>query len=110
MLLLTCSEWQLKTNFPHILCFSEHHLRDFVLYQISIDGYKLGAVHSRQVLKGGGVCIFIQNTLECTTIKLDKYCNKQNIEVCMLKLISILHNILTMAVYIAPSRNFNLFL
>ena len=81
-----------------------------MLYQISIDGYKLGAVHSRQVLKGGGVCIFIQNTLECTAIKLDKYCNKQKIEVCLLKIISIFHNILIMAVNRAPSGNFSLFL
>ena len=47
----------MSPNFPHVLCFSEHHLKDFQLNQISIDGYKLGAAHSRQVLKGGGVCI-----------------------------------------------------
>jgi hypothetical protein len=34
-------------NSPHILCFSEHHLKNFALDQISIDGYKLGAAHSR---------------------------------------------------------------
>ena len=91
-----------------MLCFSEHHLKEFELDHISIEGYKLGTAHFRQVLKGSGVCTFIQNTLECTTIKLDKYCNEQDIEVCMLKLISVFHNI--MAVYRAPSGNFNLFL
>ena len=100
----------ISPNFPRVLGFSEHHLKDFELDQISIDGYKIGAAHSRQFLKGGGVCIFIQNTRECTTIKLDKYCNEQDIEVCMLELISIFHNILIMAVYRAPSGNFNLFL
>jgi len=38
-------------NFPQVLCFSEHHLKIFELDQISINGYKLGAAHSRQVLK-----------------------------------------------------------
>jgi hypothetical protein len=54
----------ISPNSPHILCFSEHHLKNFQLDQISIDGYRLGAAHSRQTLKGGGVCIFIQNNLE----------------------------------------------
>jgi hypothetical protein len=73
-------------NSSHILCFSEHHLKNFELHLISTDGYKLCAAHSRQVLKGGGVCIFIENNLECTNIELDKYCKEQDIEVCMIKL------------------------
>jgi len=97
-------------NPPHILCFSEHHLKTPEIDQISIDGYRLGAVYSRQVLKGGGVCIFIQNNLECTNVELDKYCKEQDIEACMIKLTSTLHNILIMTVYRAPSGNFNLFL
>ena len=100
----------ISPNFLHVLCFSEHHLKDFELDQISIDGYKLAATHSRKILKGGGVCIFIQNTLECTTIKLDKYYNEKDIEVYMLKLISVSHYSLLMVVYRAPSGNFNLFL
>jgi len=39
-----------------------------------------------------------------------KYCKEQDIEICMLKLTSISHNILIMAVYRAPTGNFNLFL
>ena len=30
-------------NFPHILCFSEHHLKNFELDQINVNGYNLGA-------------------------------------------------------------------
>jgi hypothetical protein len=82
----------ISPNFPQVLCFSEHHLKTFELDKISINGYKLGAAHSRQVLKGGGVCIFVQNTLECTNIDLDKYCKEQDTEICMLKLTSIFHN------------------
>jgi hypothetical protein len=100
----------ISPNSPHILCFSEHHFKNFKLDQISIDGYKLVAAHSRQVLKGGDVCICIQNNLECTNIEVDKYCKEQDIEVCMIKLTSTLHNIPIMTVYRAPSGNFNLFL
>jgi exonuclease III len=97
-------------NSPHILCFSEHHLKNFKLGQISTDDYRLCAAHSRQVLKGGGVCIFIQNNLQCTNTELNKYCKEQDIEVCMIKLTSTLHNLLIMTVYRVPSGNLNLFL
>jgi hypothetical protein len=30
-------------NCPHILCFSEHHLKQFQINQINLDGYKLCA-------------------------------------------------------------------
>jgi len=66
----------ISPNFPQVLCFSEHHLKTFELNQININGYKLGAAHSRQILKGSGVCIFVQNTLEFTNIGLDKYCKE----------------------------------
>ena len=100
----------ISPNFPQVLCFSEYHLKIFKLDQNSINGYKLGAAHSRRVLKGGGVCIFVRNTLECTSIDLDKYCKEQDIEICMLKLTPNLHNILIMAIYRPPAGNFNLFL
>ena len=41
---------------------------------------------------------------------MDKYCKEQEIEACMTKLTSTLHNIHIMTVYRAPSGNFNLFL
>ena len=53
----------ISPNFPQVLCFSEHHLKTFELDQININGYKLGAAQSRQVLKGGCVCIFVQKYL-----------------------------------------------
>jgi hypothetical protein len=46
-------------NFPHILFFSEHHLKKLELDQINVDGYRLGAAYCRQVVKRGGVCIFV---------------------------------------------------
>jgi hypothetical protein len=97
-------------NFPHILCFSEHHLKKLELDQINVVGYRLGAAYCRQVVKKGGVCILVQRNLNYTTIDLGKYCKDQDIEVCALKLESTSLNVCIMAVYRAPTGNFNLFL
>jgi hypothetical protein len=40
-------------NSPHILCFTEHHLKKFEFDQINVDGYRLGAACCRQVVKRG---------------------------------------------------------
>jgi hypothetical protein len=61
-------------NFPHILCFSEHHLKNFELDQINVDGYNLGAAYCRQIKRRGGVCIFAQNNLNYTNIDLSAHC------------------------------------
>jgi hypothetical protein len=43
-------------KFPHILCFSEHHLKHIELDQINLEGYKLGAAYCRKsLLKGRGL-------------------------------------------------------
>jgi hypothetical protein len=77
-------------NFPHILHFSEHHLKKFELDQINVDGYRLGAAYCRQVVKWSAVCIFVHKNLNYTTIDLGKYRKDQDIEVCASKLNSIL--------------------
>ena len=54
----------ISPHFPHILCFSEHHLKKPELDQIHVDGYRLGAAYCRQVVKRGGVCIFVKKKPE----------------------------------------------
>ena len=100
----------MSPNSPHILCFSEHHLKKFELDQINVDGHRLGAAYCRQVVKRGGVCIFVQKHPEYTNIDLGKYCSNQDTEVCVLKLKSTFFNACIMTVYRAPTGNFNLFL
>ena len=97
-------------NCLHILCFSEHHLKEFELDQINVDGYRLGARYCRQVVKRGGVCIFVYKTLKYINTNLGKYCEDQDTEVCALKLEMTSFHICIMAVYRAPTGNFNLFL
>ena len=76
----------MSPDFPHISCFSEHHLKKPELDQINVDGYRLVAAYCRQVVKRGGVCIFVKKDLKYSNIDLDKYCKDQDIEDCMLKL------------------------
>jgi hypothetical protein len=52
----------MSPDFPHISCFSEHHPKKPELDQINVDGYRLGAAYFRQVVKRGGVCIFVKKT------------------------------------------------
>ena len=89
-----------------MLCFSENHLKNFELVQINIEGYRLGATYCRQVVKRGGVCIFVQSNLNYTNIDLDKYCKDQDVEVCALNLELTFANICIMTVYRAPTGNF----
>jgi hypothetical protein len=53
--------WPMR--FPHILCYSEHHLKDTEIDCISINYYKLGSYYCRKTCKNGGVCIFVHDSL-----------------------------------------------
>jgi len=74
----------MSPNSTHILCFSEHRLKKFELKQINVDGYRLSAAYCRQVVKRGGVCIFVLKNMKYTNVDLGKYCKDQDIEVCVL--------------------------
>jgi exonuclease III len=100
----------LSPNFPHILCLSEHHLKHTELDQRNIEGFKLYTAYCRQTMKRGGVCIFIQKGLECSKIDVNRYCKDQDIKICMLNLKTTSFSFHIMAVYRAPTGNFNLFL
>jgi len=100
----------LSTNLPHVLCFSEHHLRDHEINSIYINSYHLGAKYCRVNLKHGGVSIFIHETLPFTTIDLSEFCIDQYIEICAIKLHFSFVKFCVMSVYKAPTGNFIHFL
>jgi hypothetical protein len=54
----------LYPNFPHIKCFSEHHLKQNEINHISIDNYNLGANFCKQSFNKDGVSIFVHKTLK----------------------------------------------
>jgi hypothetical protein len=54
---------------PHLICFSEHHIKDMELNTPNIPMYKLGATCSRNILKrGGGVFVYILMRIFSITI------------------------------------------
>ena len=100
----------MSPNLPHILCFSEHHLKRTELEQINIEGFKLCTAYCRQAIKRRGVCIFIKKGLEYSKIDENKYCRDQDVEICMLNLKTTSFSCHIMVVYRTPTGNFNLFL
>jgi len=52
----------LYRNLPHILCLTEHHLRQFQIQHITMDEYILGAEFSRRSFRKGGTLCLYKNT------------------------------------------------
>lgn len=99
----------MSPTLPHILCFSEHHLKHFQLEQVNIKDYKLATSYCRKSKEKGGVCIYVQKELDFSEVKLSRFCKDQDIEVCALKL-KPTTNICIIAIYRAPSGDFDTFL
>ena len=89
----------MSPNLPHILCFSEHHLKHTELGQINTEGFELCTAYCRQATKRGAVCIFIKKGLECCKIDVNRYCKDQDVEICMLNLKTTSFSSHIMAVY-----------
>jgi hypothetical protein len=62
------------TEFPHIFCFTEHHLSDHEISSICITNYNLGAKYCKKSRKHGGLSIFVHETL-LSTAELTEFCN-----------------------------------
>jgi hypothetical protein len=64
---------------------TEHHLKEKEIDIISIENYNLGAKFCRQVLKNGGLCIFIHESIKFMNINFHNSPKEQDIEVCAVK-------------------------
>ena len=91
-----------SSNFPHILCFTEHHLSNDEINCIYINSYNLGAKYCRTNRKYG-VSIFVHETLSFSTIYLCEFCNDQSIEICAVKSQLSSSNFCVLSVYRSPS-------
>jgi hypothetical protein len=67
-------------KFPHILCLSEHHLKQIELDQTNLGGYKLGAAYCRKSLLKGGVSVFVHEKYNYLNVDLSKFCKDEDIE------------------------------
>jgi hypothetical protein len=70
----------------HVICLTEHHLREQEIENLSIAHYTLGAKFCRQYLKQGGTSIFVHESLAFTNIDLKNSCIEQDIETCAIKI------------------------
>jgi len=64
---------------PHIICLTEHHLKEGEIEITHIPKYKLGAKYCRLNLKNGGVSIYIMDTLMYYNICIQKYTKEQDL-------------------------------
>jgi hypothetical protein len=76
----------LLAGVPHLICSTEHHLKNYEIDATSISNCKLGAKYCRKKLKNGGVHIYIHKTLKFTNINLQKLCKEQGIEIAAVQL------------------------
>jgi exonuclease III len=95
---------------PQVLCFTEHHLKEFKINNTCINCYNLGAFYCRENRKVGGVGIFVHDTLSCTPIDLTEYCKEQDLEVCALKFKALNNFFCILCIYRLPTGNFGTFI
>ena len=100
----------LPAEAPHLICFTENHLKDYELNNTHIPKYKLGANYCRKNLKQGGVCIYLRETLKYTNIYLLKYSNEQDIEIPASQLNIQKEKLIILCIYRAACGNFDRFL
>jgi hypothetical protein len=93
----------LYQNLPHILCLTEHHLRQFQIQHITIDDYILGAEFSRRSFHKGGVCMFIQKHFPYSVINIEKFCKDKELEACALKSDFLPFKVCIITVYRSPN-------
>jgi hypothetical protein len=93
----------------HIVCLTEHHLRNTAMDTILMTGFRFGASFCRNTLKNGGVCIFVRETIYSTSMCVENYCMEKDLEVCTVVLRLPAHEICVIAIYRAPSGNFQYF-
>jgi exonuclease III len=101
---------QLHPKFPHVLFLSEHHMNHLELQQTFIDNYKLGVSYCRTLYEKGGVCIYVQEALRYIKIDMEKHCKDKDFEVCVIKTYFNAKCVCIIAIYGAPSGNFDLFI
>ena len=100
---------QLYPTFPHTLCLSEHHMNHLERQQTFFDNYKLGVSYCRSFYEKGDLRIFVQESLRYVRTDLKKYCKDKDFEVCAIKIHFSTKSPCIIAIYIAPSGNFDLF-
>jgi len=67
----------LYSELPHIICITEHHLKDFEIDMMTIEYYKLGTKFCRHQYKNGGACIFLHKSIDFDSISTHHTCKEK---------------------------------
>jgi len=78
------------------------------LQQTFIDNYKLGVSYCRILYEKRGVCIFVQEGLRYVKINMENQCKDKDFEVCAFKIYLNIKFACIIAIYRAPTGNFEL--
>jgi hypothetical protein len=65
--------------YPHVLCFSEHHMSRYDVHSVGIEKYVLGSSLSQSIFQKGVVCIYIHSF---NYLVFSKYCKKNSGNMC----------------------------
>jgi hypothetical protein len=95
---------------PHVICLTEHHLRDQEIENLSMAHYTLGTKFCRKNLKQGGTSIFVHESLDFNNIDLQKSCIEQDIETCALKIDLSATYVYIICIYRSPTGNYTNFI
>jgi len=100
----------LLPNSPQILCLTENHLQNEEIANVKLDQYTLGAQFCIQTYKQGGVCIYVSNDIQFSTINLEQHNSEKDLEICTLKVHIPSNSFIIICISRSPLRNFNYFL
>ena len=100
----------IASEMPHLICLTEHHLKDNEIDVVHIPNYILGARYCRTNLKCGGIGIYIHKNINYSNINLLSYCKEQDIEIVAVELKFTVKNVIVLCVYRAPGGNLDHFL
>jgi len=76
----------LYSELPHIICVTEHHLKDFEMDMMSLEYYKLGKSFCRQQYKNGGVRTFVHESIVFDVISTHHIYKEKDLEMCAVKI------------------------
>ena len=94
----------IASEMPHLICLTEHHLKDNEIDVVHIPNYILGARYCRTNLKCGGIGIYIHKNINYSNINLLSYCKEQDIEIVAVELKFTVKNVIVLCVYRAPGE------
>ena len=85
----------------------EHQTNRVELQQTYTDSYNLGANCCRTSYAKGGMCTYVHRSLKFVSIGLEEHFEEKDFEACALNLYLNFKSVCIIAIYRAPSGNFN---